>query len=162
MNQRRESRGAQRIQDKRRMPSGFKSESHRPGAHDSGASFSAEFRTSRVGRGGWRRLAREVVRVREDRHTPGLFAWRPGDESQPKFACVPGSEGIPELPEPKHVSLTEPMYNSGHFGRPGTALPPAPKMLRVQMRVLWRNSAFHKQAEDRAPAATRRRPRQAQ
>ena len=55
---------AQRIQDDSRMPSGFKLESHRPGARESGASFSAEFRTSRVGRSGWRRPARQVVHGR--------------------------------------------------------------------------------------------------
>src|SRR6266516_1368572 len=77
------------------MPSGFKLESHRPGAHESGASFSAEFRTSRVARGGWRRSARQVVRGREDQHTPEFFAWRRDDESQLKFACVPCSGDMP-------------------------------------------------------------------
>jgi hypothetical protein len=100
--------------------------------------------------------------VTEDQHTREFFAWRRDDESQLKFACAPGSEGIPGHPGPKHVSLTEPMYNSGHVGGPGTALPPAPKMLRFQMRILSRRGAFQKQAEDRAPAETRRRLRQAQ
>jgi hypothetical protein len=43
-----------------------------PEAHESGAGFSAEFRTSRVGRADWRRPVRQVVRVKQDQHTPGF------------------------------------------------------------------------------------------
>jgi hypothetical protein len=52
----------------------------------------------------------------EDRDIPEFFEWRPVDGSPPQFACVPGTEGIPEHPRPTPASSVPPMYSFARVG----------------------------------------------
>jgi hypothetical protein len=62
---------------------GFKLESVKSGAHESGAGFSAGVRTNPIRHGGWRRLAPRAVHARGVPHSPGFFASRPDDQWRP-------------------------------------------------------------------------------
>ena len=81
---------------KSRTPNGFQLGIAQNEAHESRAGFSTVFRTIPVARDICRPPEPLVAPARVARDTRELFEWRQGNESQSRFACAPGSEGIRE------------------------------------------------------------------